>query len=80
MTTFPPEYPHFEIQHSKSSIADFAEPRLMSIGGFAKMTGATLEEVTSIAIETHDGRQWVELDSYNAKYLMQRGNKAPRPG
>jgi hypothetical protein len=72
MTAIPPEAPYFEIRHSQSSIADFAEPRFMSIGGFAKMTGATLAEVTNISIETHDGRQLVELDSPRAKLLMLR--------
>jgi hypothetical protein len=70
MTTIPPEAPYFELRHSASSIADIAEPRFMTVGAFSKMTGATLAEVTDISIETHDGRQFVELDSPRAKLLM----------
>jgi hypothetical protein len=73
MTTFPPESPQFEMRHSASSIAEFAEPKYMTIGGFSTMTGATFDEAFLISIETHDGRRFVDLKSHRAKILMLRG-------
>jgi hypothetical protein len=72
MSVFPPESPQFEMRHSASSIADFAEPKYMTIGAFSKMTGATFDEAFLISIETHDGRRFVDLESRRAKMLMLR--------
>jgi hypothetical protein len=81
VTTFYPQSPQFVLKQSTSSIADFAEPRFMTIGGFTKMSNCTFDEAFLISIETHDGRRFVDLDSKRAQVLMERGrNKAPKPG
>jgi hypothetical protein len=59
----------FEVRHSASTIADFAEPRYMTVAHFCKTYNAAISEIEIVGI---NGQQFVDLESNKARLIILR--------
>jgi hypothetical protein len=69
MTTIPPTSPQFELRHGTSAIADYSEPRYMSVEHFCKTYRCASSEIEILGI---NGQQFVDLDRAKSKMLILR--------
>jgi hypothetical protein len=69
MTTYPPQFPEFEMRHSPNAIVDLPVPKFMSVEHFCATYHCAKYEIEVVGI---NGSQFVDLESNKSKLIMLR--------
>lgn len=67
-----------QLRQSEHAITSIYEPRYMTVEGFKQFYWAAPHEIENITFELDDGREYIDLDTPKAKFLMARSRRFKR--